>query len=460
MDGMNGILSALDTIPPLRRLREAPWSILLIPVALLVVGIFGRGIPWGVTAVLAGAATLLIPAVAADLVTAGMICIGLYAGYITVCMVLAFYHVVGNPAPLDSYATGKPSGIVIYTIGNPSDTVTYMAGNPRGIVIHSAGNPRGAVIHSAGNPRGIVIHSPASLAIYAPGDPASAVAHRGTGTYDSIGRIGHDPLSEAFLTGSGAGITVDVLKSVLILGFAVWLVPRTIGVHSGLVRRNAALASRVDLLTETRVAAVDTAAAELRRLERDLHDGAQARLAALGINLRAAEQLFKTNPDAALALVAESRENSALALAELRALVRGIHPPVLADRGLADAVRALALSSPVPAGTEIQLPRRLPAPVESAAYFAVAEALANTVKHSGARTVHIRIAYCAGMLRIEVTDDGRGGADPAHGTGLAGVERRVAAFDGILAISSPPGGPTIIVIEVPCALSSPKTSSC
>jgi signal transduction histidine kinase len=251
-----------------------------------------------------------------------------------------------------------------------------------------------------------------------------------------------------------------VLKSAAILGFGAWLVPRTIGVHSGLVRRNAALASRVDRLTETRVTAVDTAAAELRQLERNLHDGAQARLVALGINLRAAEQLFKTNPDAALILVAESRENSALALAELRALVRGFHPPVLADRGLADAIRALALASPVRTETEIQLPGQLPAPVESAAYFAVAEAVANAVKHSGADTVHIRIAHYGGMLRIEVTDDGHGGADPAHGTGLLGVERRVASFDGILAISSPPGGPTIIVIEVPCVLSSPKTSSC
>jgi signal transduction histidine kinase len=446
MDGMNGIASALD-IPPLRRLREAPWSVLLVPVALLVVGIFGQVIPWGVTAVLAGLATLLIPAVAADLVTAGMICIGLYACYITVWMVLAFYHVVGNAVPLATHVT--PLMTHVTPLGTHAANIAlYLPG----IVTHASGNPPGIMMYTPG--------SRASIVTYLTGSPASGVIHHGTGFYASIGRIGLNPLSQGFLTGSGAGVTVDVLKSVLILGFAVWLVPRTIGVHSGLVRRNAALASRVDLLTETRVAAVDTAAAELRRLERDLHDGAQARLVALGINLRAAEQLFKTNPDAALALVAESRENSALALAELRALVRGIHPPVLADRGLADAVRALALSSPVPAQTEIQLPRRLPAPVESAAYFAVAETLANAVKHSGARTVHIRIACCAGMLRIEVTDDGHGGADPAHGTGLAGVERRVAAFDGILAVSSPPGGPTIIVIEVPCALSSPKTSSC
>ena len=273
------------------------------------------------------------------------------------------------------------------------------------------------------------------------------------------GILGFNPMSNMFFTSSGSGVVLDVVKTTLILGFGVWLVPRTIGVHTGLARRNAALASRVSQLAETRGAAVDTAAAELRRLERNLHDGAQARIVALGINLRAAEQLFKTDPDTALALVAESRENSALALAELRALVRGFHPPVLADRGLAAAVQALALSSPLPVQTDIQLPGRPPAPVESAAYFAVAEALTNAVRHSGASGVHIRMAHRAGMLRIEVTDDGHGGADPANGTGMLGVERRVGTFDGILAVSSPAGGPTIVVIEVPCALSSPKTSS-
>jgi len=188
----------------------------------------------------------------------------------------------------------------------------------------------------------------------------------------------------------------------------------------------------------------------LRRIERDLHDGAQARLIALGISLRATEGLIRTNPDAAVALVAESRENSARALTELRALVRGIHPPVLAERGLGDAIRALALDCPVPATAEVDLPGRLPAPVEAAAYFAVAEALANAAKHAEARSVHIRATHAAGALRIEVSDDGAGGADPSRGTGLRGVERRLGTFDGVLAVSSPPGGPTIVVIEVPC----------
>jgi signal transduction histidine kinase len=164
--------------------------------------------------------------------------------------------------------------------------------------------------------------------------------------------------------------------------------------------------------------------------------------------------------EAALALVAEARLASAKALTELRDLVRGIYPPVLADRGLGDAVRALALDTPLHAEVDIDLPGRPDTPVESAAYFAVAEALANAVKHSGARQVYIRMQHSGGLLRIEVTDDGTGGADPGKGTGLAGVERRLAAFDGILAVSSPPGGPTMVIIEVPCALSSPKISSC
>ncbi len=220
------------------------------------------------------------------------------------------------------------------------------------------------------------------------------------------------------------------------------------------------LASRVELLTQSRAEAVDAAAAELRRLERDLHDGAQARLVAIGLSLRALEKMIPVNPAAATALAVECRESSALALAELRDLVRGIYPPVLAERGLGDAVRALALDSPVNVATEVDLPGLPPAPVEAATYFAVAEALSNVAKHADARRALVRVYHRDGMLRTEVTDDGNGGADPAHGTGLAGIERRLGAFDGILAVSSPVGGPTIVVIEVPCELSWPKISTC
>ncbi len=221
---------------------------------------------------------------------------------------------------------------------------------------------------------------------------------------------------------------------------------------------DAELSKRVARLTESRAVVVDTASADLRRLERDLHDGAQARLVALGMSLRAAERLIPTSPEAAMALVAEARESSVKALTELRELVRGVVPPVLADRGLADAVRALALDSPLHVETDIDLPGRVPAPVETACYFAVAEVLTNAAKHSGARDARITMSHAGRLLRIEVTDFGLGGADPARGSGLAGVEKRLASFDGILAVSSPAGGPTIVVLEVPCVLSSPRIS--
>jgi signal transduction histidine kinase len=222
---------------------------------------------------------------------------------------------------------------------------------------------------------------------------------------------------------------------------------------------NATLALRVRQLAESRSDAVDAQATELRRIERDLHDGAQARLVAMGMNLGAAERLIEENPAAARALLAEARESSTKALSELRDLVRGIHPPVLADRGLGDAVRALALECPLQTEVAADLPGRLAPPVESAAYFAVSEALANAVKHAGARRVWIDLRHEAGWLRMSVTDDGHGGADPARGTGLRGIERRLATFDGVLAINSPPGGPTMVMMELPCALSSPRTSS-
>jgi signal transduction histidine kinase len=289
-----------------------------------------------------------------------------------------------------------------------------------------------------------------AVALIGFGAYAFALLHRDVTLPPGSGTTRGYPL-HAYVFGDGMPHTIDVAAGVLMLAFGAWLVPRTIGVHTGLARRNSELLNRVRRLTVTRVDALDTAAAELRRIERDLHDGAQARLVALGMSLRATERLIRTNPDAAVALVAEARENSARALAELRALVRGINPPVLAERGLGDAIRALALDCPVAATADIDLPRRLPAPVEAAAYFAVAEVLTNAGKHAAASRVHIRAAHTGGVLRIEVSDDGTGGADPAQGTGLRGVERRLATFDGVLAVSSPPGGPTIVVIEVPCA---------
>ncbi|HWN59383.1 MAG TPA: histidine kinase [Streptosporangiaceae bacterium] len=221
----------------------------------------------------------------------------------------------------------------------------------------------------------------------------------------------------------------------------------------------AELALRVRHLSQTRTEALDTGAAEIRRIERDLHDGAQARLVAMGMTLDAAGQIIDTNPDAARALLSEARDSSVKALAELRALVRGIHPPVLADRGLGDAIAALTLDMPLRIHLASDLYGRPPAPVESAAFFAVSELLANVSKHAEARETWIDIRHTDGMLRIGVTDNGHGGADPARGSGLRGIERRLAPFDGILAISSPPGGPTAVTMEIPCELSLPKTSS-
>lgn len=225
--------------------------------------------------------------------------------------------------------------------------------------------------------------------------------------------------------------------------------------------RNARLEQRVRRLTETRADAVDAQAAELRRIERDLHDGVQARLVAMGLNLGAVEQLMADDPEAARALLAQSREASATALQELRGLVRGIHPPVLAERGLADAVRALALDSPLQTEVTEDLPGRAEAPVESAVYFAVSELLANAARHADAARVWIDLHHTGDALRVQVTDDGCGGADAGSptGSGLRGIERRLGTFDGVLALSSPQGGPTIVTLELPCVLSSPRTST-
>ncbi len=243
---------------------------------------------------------------------------------------------------------------------------------------------------------------------------------------------------------------------------AQWLLRAYFGLARSMLAPTgeAELALRVHHLAQTRSETLDSGAAEIRRIERDLHDGAQARLVAMGMTLGAAEALMDSNPAAARALLAEAREASAKALAELRALVRGVHPPVLADRGLADAVRALALDTGLNVDVVAGLPGRPQAPVESAAYFAVSELLANVSKHANARQTWIDLRHERGMLRVDVTDDGHGGADPGRGSGLHGIERRLAAFDGILALNSPPGGPTVATMEIPCALSSPKTSSC
>ncbi len=221
----------------------------------------------------------------------------------------------------------------------------------------------------------------------------------------------------------------------------------------------ARLTQRVQRLTETRTDAVDAQAAELRRIERDLHDGAQARLVAMGLTLGAIERLLDTDPAAARELLARTREASAQALSELRDLVRGIHPPVLAERGLGDAVRALALDCPLHVTVGVAMQGQLGAPVESAAYFATCEALTNVTKHAGASAADITVRHDGTSLRIVVSDDGHGGVDESRGTGLRGIRRRLGTFDGTLTVHSPAGGPTTVTMEIPCALSLPRTST-
>ncbi|WP_306215651.1 sensor histidine kinase [Actinoplanes sp. RD1] len=252
-------------------------------------------------------------------------------------------------------------------------------------------------------------------------------------------------------------------QGLVILGAALAVAPLVRSVHVRFARlflaptRSAGLRLRVAHLTVTRADAIDAQAAELRRIERDLHDGAQARMVAVGMTIGLAERLVRRDPAAALKLLAEARAASTSALVDLRHLVRGIHPPVLAERGLEGAVQALAMHLPVRTAVTSRLPGRLDTPLESAVYFAVAEALANMSRHSHARAAWVSLSHADGVLTVEVGDDGDGGADPGRGTGLRGIERRLGAFDGTMAVSSPPGGPTVVTMELPCALSSPRT---
>jgi signal transduction histidine kinase len=407
--------------------RRLGWAGLLPLVAALYLTIWGVHAGTIVFIVIALAAALAIPLVAADLLPLALIYLGLH---------WLVYALVRGSSRTSFLQTRAVSGPVAWVLGTPQIVISSPAFAKSNGTIHQVPGP-------------VTVWKALAPAFY-------EVKGFGAATYASTtGQSGQWTVLAGF----------EVAAGVALLLFGCWLVPRTIGVHARIMRRNGELSRRVRTLTATRVDAIDTAAAELRRVERDLHDGAQARLVAVGMSLRAMERLIRSDPDAAMSLVAEARENSARALADLRGLVRGINPPVLVERGLGDAIEALALDTPIPATLDIDLDGRAPAPVESAVYFAVAEVLANAVKHADAHEVHIRAVHTMaeegqGMLRVEVTDDGSGGADPANGTGLTGIERRLGTFDGILAVSSPPGGPTIVVIEVPCALSSPKISSC
>ncbi len=216
----------------------------------------------------------------------------------------------------------------------------------------------------------------------------------------------------------------------------------------------AALAQRVEQLAATRADAIVAHGAELRRIERDLHDGTQARLVSLSMRLGLAKRALEHDPRTVRELLDAAQDLAEDALTDLRHVVRGIHPPILTDRGLTGAVRALAASSGIPvtvADDGVDDGPRAPAAIEAAAYYIVAEALANAAKHSGCERVEVRIARTRKGLGVSVRDDGRGGAtDTGPGTGLLGIQRRAAALDGRATVTSPAGGPTVIEAELPC----------
>lgn len=215
---------------------------------------------------------------------------------------------------------------------------------------------------------------------------------------------------------------------------------------------------RIGELVSSRARLVDAFEAERRRIERDLHDGAQQRLVALSMALGLARLDAPPGSPLAAQLAVAQREAGA-ALSELRELINGIHPQVLTDRGLPDACADAADRSPVPVEVRFDVPGRLPPAVESAGYFAVSEALANVARHSGAGAARVEGRYADGLLTIDVSDDGGGGADPAGGTGLTGLADRVSVVDGTLTVDSPPGGPTLLRVEIPCTPLSPSRSA-
>ncbi|QWF81678.1 sensor histidine kinase [Amycolatopsis sp. CA-230715] len=211
------------------------------------------------------------------------------------------------------------------------------------------------------------------------------------------------------------------------------------------------LTERVEVLTETRAGAVDAHGAELRRIERDLHDGTQAKLVSIALRLGIAEQAMKDEPETAATLLQEARTGTEAAMGELRTIVRTMYPPILTDRGLVGALRSLVADSAVPAQADLEDPGPLPAAVEAAAYFTVSEALTNIAKHSGATFAVVDVRRAGDRLRVEVSDNGNGGVDEEKGSGISGMRRRIASLDGSMSVRSREGGPTVVVVELPCA---------
>ncbi|MGK4580737.1 sensor histidine kinase [Kitasatospora sp. HPMI-4] len=270
-------------------------------------------------------------------------------------------------------------------------------------------------------------------------------------TDDPVRLIGNIPI-DSWGSAVYAGVP-QFLLSVLLTLFGPPLLARlAASVSRWLLAPSAAaiLAERVLTLDRTRTGAINAHGNELRRIERDLHDGTQARLVSLAMQLGLAERTLGSDPAAVGPLLARAREGAEEAMAELRDVLRSVYPPILADRGLAGAVSAVVARCPVPATVELGELGDVPAQIEVAVYFAITEALTNAAKHGHAASVSVTLTRAGGTVRAGITDDGRGGAAEGRGTGLRGMRQRVEAVDGVLRVQSPPGGPTVITVECPC----------
>ncbi|RZS87198.1 signal transduction histidine kinase [Motilibacter rhizosphaerae] len=262
--------------------------------------------------------------------------------------------------------------------------------------------------------------------------------------------------SRVGLLDSGWLLAAWTLLGLVALALVVPAVRLAVLVDVGLARGllgaddRAALVARVDTLVESRAGAVAAADLERQRIERDLHDGAQQRLVSLAMSLGRAQHQLDSDPERARLLLAQASDEAKQALAEIRDLVRGIHPSILTDRGLEAALGPVAARLPVPVVLDVDVQPRPAADVEGAAYFTVVEALTNVAKHAGASTAAVTVRRRGDRLEVEVRDDGRGGASADGGTGLRGLAQRLAAVDGTLAVESPPGGPTVLTAVVPC----------
>lgn len=257
------------------------------------------------------------------------------------------------------------------------------------------------------------------------------------------------------ITGWGTALSVGLVNLVVLAALAAIALPPLARAHARCCLAVLApspaerLVERVTELTRTRADVLQAHSAELRRIERDLHDGTQARLVSIAMRLAVAGSL-SDDPDAAAVLVRQAHAETEDAMTELRSVIHTIYPPVLADQGLSGALATLAPRAGVPTRIDVGPLGEIPAAVEAVAYFAVTEALANVARHGHATRASVRVTRDGTLLRAEVADDGTGGADAARGSGLDGMRRRAAALDGTMKISSPPGGPTVVTVELPC----------